>query len=79
MQYKKQDLGQYTAETSGKQYTVILRIKQILHKPIAGEAILKDGSRDFVTACGKGLNPIDDEHKSFEIVQSGVVIKKDTD
>lgn len=73
------EIGQYIDHTNGKVFIVLKRTNKIYSRQISGNTQPLEGSYDYITSCGIGLNPLDENENSFELIQiDGVIVKQST-
>jgi hypothetical protein len=71
------EIGQYVDHANGKVFVVNKRTNEIFSPQISGNTQTFEGSYDYITACGIGLNPLDENENSFELIQKdGVIVKQ---
>lgn len=72
----EKDLGTYVDPNTEEHYTVIERTREVKMRNRDGTNHVRQGAVDYVTSSGKDLNRIGDDLDAFEIVQTGIVIRK---
>lgn len=58
-------LGEYRDTESGAVYTVIERTEEIVEGPVTEISDVIDSISNYMTACGRHLEPITDDLKAF--------------
>lgn len=73
------EIGPYIDPQSGKVYVVIKRINETTSRYLSGATQTFESSCDYITACGIGLNPKDENENCFELIKKdGVIVKQNS-
>lgn len=76
---KKDNIGEYQDQETGKVYRVNRLIQETVHRPLYGKAIVQPVSYSYIASCGIDLNPMDKIEFSFEMIQiDGIISKVDS-
>lgn len=71
-----ENLGTYIDKATGAKYEVLKRTTAVSHASIDKPVSKLAGAVDYVTKCGKDLNPMAEDDSVFEIFSTGSLIHR---
>ena len=71
-----ENIGTYIDKTTGAKYEVLKRTTVVNHRPTDKPTSKLSGADDYVTKCGKDLNPMAEDDSVFEILNTGNLIHR---